>query len=206
MKNISELLQDADPLRHEPAWTLGQRNFRRQAVLAATSGARASAEVGWRRRIAICAAAALMVIVASSIGALISSLFTSNLQAAIRFEVRLAEERPAPGLHAAKVSGSGRLVYLYNEAIVSNQDITAARVVPGDGPSQYGVSIEFNAAGAEKMRATTGKHIGRPVAIILDGQVVLAPVLRSRIGAAAMLSGNYSRAQAERIVKGIAIR
>ena len=38
MKSIRELLQDADPLQHEPALSPGERDFRRQAVLAAASG------------------------------------------------------------------------------------------------------------------------------------------------------------------------
>jgi len=122
-----------------------------------------------------------MVIAASFLGAVVWSLFISDLQAAIRFEVRLAEDRPAPGLRAAKVSDSDRTVYLHDEVIVTNSDIAAAQVVQGSRPSQYGVSVEFNASGAEKMRAATGNHIGKPVAILVDGQVVVAPVLRTPI-------------------------
>ena len=206
MNNLRELLRDGDPLRHEPAWPSSQRDFCRQAVLAAASGARAPAGAGPRSRIAVFATAALMVIAASFLGALVWSLFISDVQAAIRFEVRLAENRPAPGLHKAKVSGSDQLVYLHDEDIVTNSDIAAARVVQGNGPSQYGVSVEFNAAGAEKMRAATQDHLGKPVAILLDGQVVMAPVLRSPIGASAVITGNFTKTQAERIVKGIGIQ
>jgi preprotein translocase subunit SecD len=147
-----------------------------------------------------------MVIAASFLGALVWSMFISDLQAAIRFEVRLAEDRPASGLHEAKVSGSHRSVYLHDEVIVTNGDIAAARVVQGGGPSQYAISIEFNASGAEKMRAATGNHIGKPVAILLDGQVIMAPLLRTTIGPSAEITGNYTRTQAERIVRGIEIK
>jgi len=44
------------------------------------------------------------------------------------------------------------------------------------------------------------------MAVLLDGQVVMAPVLRTSIGASARISGNFTRAQAQRIVKGIAIK
>jgi hypothetical protein len=206
MKNIREVLQDADPLRHEPAWPSDQRDFRRLAILAAASGAHAPAVAGSRSRIAVLATAALMVIAASFLGAVVWSLFISDLQAAIRFEVRLAEDRPAPGLRAAKVSDSDRTVYLHDEVIVTNSDIAAAQVVQGSRPSQYGVSVEFNASGAEKMRAATGNHIGKPVAILVDGQVVVAPVLRTPIGASAVVNGNYTRTQAEKIVRGIGIK
>ena len=206
MKNIRELLQDADPLRHEPPLPLAQRDFRRQAVLAAASGARASTEAGRRSRIAVLATAALVVIAASLLGALTWSLLIRDLQAAIRFEVRLAEEKPAPGLREAKVSGSHLLVYLHNEVIVTNSDIAGARVIQVGVPLQYAISIEFNAAGAEKMHAATGKHIGRPLAFLLDGQVIMAPVVRSPIGASAEITGKLTRTEAERIVRGIEIQ
>ena len=206
MNNLRELLRDADPLRHEPVWPASQRDFCRQAVLAVASGAHAPAGAAPRSRIAVFATAALMVLGASLLGALVWSLFISDVQAAIRFEVRLAENRPAPGLHKAMVSGSDQLVYLHDEDIVTNGDIAAARVVQGNGPSQYSVSVEFNATGTQKMRAATQDHLGKILAILLDGQVVMAPVLRSPIGASAMITGNLTKSQAERIVKGIGIQ
>jgi hypothetical protein len=206
MKNLREILQDADPLPHEPAWPLGQRDLRRRAVLAAASGARTPAEVVSRPRIAVFAAVAMTLIASSFLGSRVRSLFISDLQAAVRFEVRLAEDRPASGLREAKVSGSGRSVYLYEVVVVTNGDIAAARVLQGDGPSQYGVRIEFNASGAKKMRTATSNHIGKPMAILIDGRVVVAPVLRTPIGASAVINGNYTRTQAERIANGIGIR
>jgi preprotein translocase subunit SecD len=147
-----------------------------------------------------------MVIAASFFGSRVRSPFVSDLQAAVRFEVRLAEDKPAPGLREAKISGSDRSVYLHDEVIVNNGDIAAARVVPGGGPSQYSIGVEFNASGAEKIRAATGKHIGKPVAILLDGKVVMTPVVRVPIGASAVITGNFTKVEAERIVDGVGLR
>jgi hypothetical protein len=206
MKNIRELLRDGDPLRHEPTYPPGQRDFRRQAVLAAASSVRKAAGMRSRSRIAVSATVAFIVIAACLLGARVwSLLLVSNVQAAVHFEVRLAEDKPAPGLREAKVSGSDRSIYLHEESIVTNSDIAAARIVQGGGPSQYRVSIDFDASGVEKMRAATSNHIGKPVAILIDGQVVMAPVLRSPIGASAVITGNFTRPQAERIVNGIRI-
>jgi len=206
MKSIRNLLQEADPLQHEPTWTSGERDFRRQALLAAASGARSPAGVRSRSRIPFFVTVALMVIAASFFGSRVRSPFVSVLQAAVRFEVRLAEDKPAPGLREAKVSGSDRSVYLHDEVIVNNGDIAAARVVPGGGRSQYSIGVEFNASGAEKIRAATGNHIGKPVAILLDGQVVMTPVVRVPIGASAVITGSFTKAEAERIVNGVALR
>jgi len=205
MKTIRELLRDADPLQHEPAWPLGQRDFRRQAVIAAASAAGGPGGMRPRSRIAAFAAVASIAVAAPFLGSRGWSLFVGDLGAAVRFEVRLAEDKTAPGLREVKVSGSDRSVYLHDEVVVSNSDIAAARLVQGS-PTQYSVGIEFNASGAEKMRVATAGHIGRPVAILLDGQVVMAPVVRAALGASAVITGNFTRTQAERIVKGIGIQ
>lgn len=145
-----------------------------------------------------------------ALGAVLWSMFNSNLQAAIRFEVRMAETRPAAGLHKAKVAGSDRYVYLHNKVVVSNNDIAEVKVVQAGGPSQYGISIKFNSSGADKMRRATKAHIGKPLAILLDGQVMMAPVVRDAIGGSAMLTGHYTRAEAQkvadRIIKGIGMQ
>ena len=206
MKTVRELLRDADPLQHEPPLPSGERDFRRQAVLAAASGSPKRADLRSRSRIAAFATVVFLVIVGSFLGSRTWPPFVGNLQGAVRFEVRLAEDKPGPGLREAKVSGSERSVYLHDEVVVDNGDIAAARVVQGSRPLQYSIDVKFNASGAEKMRAATGNHIGRPVAILLDGQVVMAPVLRSPIDASAVVTGNFTRAEAARIVNGIGIQ
>jgi preprotein translocase subunit SecD len=206
MKNIRELLLDADPLRHEATRAVSQRDFRRQAVLAVASGVRTHAGAETRSRIVVSATVALMVLAVSLLGPRVRSLFVSDAQAAVRFEARLAEDRPAPGLREAKASDSGRSVYLHDEIIATNSDIKLARVIQGSDPSQYAVGIEFNAAGAEKMRVATGNHIGKLVAILLDGKVVMAPVIRTAIGPSAVITGKFTRSQAEKIVNGIKLQ
>jgi preprotein translocase subunit SecD len=70
----------------------------------------------------------------------------------------------------------------------------------------FGVSVQFLQAGAERMKQATAIHVGRPVAILIDGAVVMAPVVRSPIGDSAVISGNFTQAEAERIAEGIATR
>jgi preprotein translocase subunit SecD len=125
-------------------------------------------------------------------------------QAVIRFEVRLAETHAAAGLREARVARSDQLVYLHKDIIVTNGDIDRSLVVQGDGPSHFGVAVEFKAAGAEKIREATVDHIDGLVAILLNGDVVA--VLRGPISTSALISGDYSRAEAERLVNGIGIR
>jgi SecDF, P1 head subdomain len=210
MNNLKELLQDADPLQHEAAPSLDQRNLRRQAVLAAAR--RSQAPVGRKppSRTAALVASALTVAAVVALVAVLWSTFNSNLQAAIRFEVRMAETAPAPGLQKAKVAGADKYVYLHHQVVVSNNDIAEVKVVQAGAPSQYGISIKLNAAGAGNMRQATEAHIGRPLAILLDGQVIMAPVVRDTVGGSALLTGHYTKAEAQniaqRIIKGIGMQ
>jgi hypothetical protein len=202
MKSIREVLLEADPLQYEPTPTSEERDLVLHSVIAAVP-----VQNGERRRVSIpvFATVASIVIAASFVGAKVWSLFIGDLQvqAAVRFEVRLAEDRPGPGLREAKIAGSERKVYLHDEIIVSNSDIATAQVIRGSAQSDYGVSIEFNASGTEKMLTVTKNQVGKHIAILLDGQVVAVPLLRSAIGPQARITGKFTRSQAERIVNGI---
>ena len=205
MKTVSDLLRDADPLRHEPR-LLEERDRLREAILAAAADVRVSSSARFRGPLVVVATIALVVAGIVAIGSKIWSGGGATLQAAVRFEVRLAEAQPTLGLRPARIAGSDRVVYLHREIVVSNDDISQSRVIQGNEPSHFGVAVEFNALGAEKMRRATADHIGAILAILIDGDVVSAPILRARIGASAVISGDFTRAEAERIANGMSIR
>jgi preprotein translocase subunit SecD len=122
--------------------------------------------------------------------------------AAVRFEVRLAEDRPIPGLIVGQTADARRVIYLHPEIVVSNEDIAQTRVVE-NGPVTFGISVQFLPGGADRMRQATTAHVGRPMAFLIDGVVVMAPVVRSPIADSAMITGNFTQAEAERIAAGM---
>jgi hypothetical protein len=206
MNTVKDLLRNADPLRHEPDRLEEERDRLRQAVVAAASDATAPLSNWFRARIALFATVALAVIAMVAVGSQVWSPGGTTLQAAVRFEVRLAEEGLAAGLREARVSGSDRVIYLHQEAIVTNSDVAQSRVVQGDNASRFGVAVEFTAAAAQRMRQATASHIGKPAAILIDGEVVMAPTVRAPISTLGLISGDFTRAEAERIVSGIGVR
>ncbi len=206
MKSIRSLLQEADPLQDEPTCPSCERERQRQAILEAGFAAQLPSPARSRSRATTFVTVALILIATSFFGSRTHSPFVSDLQAAVRFEVKLAEDKPAPGLRQVKRSGSEASVYVHQEAVVTNSDIASARVLPGAAPGQYAVGVEFNASGAAKMRQATAGHLGRPVAILIDGEVVMAPLLRAPISASAVVTGNFTKAEAERIVNGVGLR
>jgi hypothetical protein len=60
----------------------------------------------------------------------------------------------AAGLRKARAAGSEQLVYLHQDIIVSNGDISRNRVVQGDGPSLFNVSEGWRRVGFVRLRAT----------------------------------------------------
>jgi hypothetical protein len=206
MKEVSDILRDADPVRHERDRGAEQRSRIRQAVVTAVPPAITPSPSRLRTSSAALVVFVLILIAVVAVGYQTWSRGTTTLQAAIRFEVRLAEDQPAAGLREARVALSDRLIYLHEQVIVTNGDIAHSRVVQGNGPARFGVEVEFTGGGAQKMRQATAGHVGRPLAILIDGDVVTAPVLRSHISTTALISGDYSQADAERIAGGIGIR
>jgi hypothetical protein len=205
MTTVRDLLRDADPVRHEPHERERDRERLRHDVLAAAARVTVPSRAWFRTPGALLAAVALILVGIVAVGSQSWSRGSATLQAAVRFEARLAETQPAAGLREARVPGSDRVIYLHPQVIVTNDDIAQSRVIQGDGPSHFGVGLEFNPAGAEKMRQATAGHIGGPVALRIDGEVAAAPIVRAVIGTSAVISGDYTRAEAERIVRGIGL-
>jgi len=80
---------------------------------------------------------------------------------------------------------------------VSGSDLTDAQP---SFDSQTGlpiVTFRFNSAGARRFAEVTGQNVGRPFAIVLDNQVISAPVIREPIvGGSGQISGDFTVQQA----------
>lgn len=203
MSTLRTVLQKSDPLVHEVPRLDAERDRMRQAILAAARNDRPIG--GMRSRLRLLGPVAAALIGFAVVGYQIWVNGTTPVFAAVRFDVRLAEEQPMPGLVVAQLADSGRVIYLHPEIVASNDDIAQAWVVQ-DGPDRFGVSVRFLPTGAERMKQATTRHLGRPMAVLIDDAVVMAPVLRSPIADSAVISGHFTQAQAERIADGIARR
>jgi TonB family protein len=70
----------------------------------------------------------------------------------------------------------------------------------------YSISVTFSVAGSNRLAEATKIHLGRPIAILLDGRVLSAPTVRSIIRGSAVISGDFTRGEAERIAAGLTPR
>jgi preprotein translocase subunit SecD len=103
------------------------------------------------------------------------------------------QTRPPPEseiLPGAKGQGS----YLIEKrVVVSGGDLTDAQ--PGFDPrtNEPVVNFRFNTAGARKFAQVTQENVGKPFAIVLDNEVISAPVIREPIlGGSGQISGSFT--------------
>ena len=84
--------------------------------------------------------------------------------------------------------------YLVEKRIlVSGGDLTDAQPGFDQRTNEPIVSFRFNTSGARKFAQITQENVGRPFAIILDNQVISAPVIREPIlGGSGQISGSFT--------------
>jgi preprotein translocase subunit SecD len=82
-------------------------------------------------------------------------------------------------------------------AVVTGADLTTARVSIDQNTSEPYVSVEFNATGARTFSELTAANVGKRLAIVLDGNVHSAPVIRERIPSGqAQITGGFTMDEA----------
>jgi TonB family protein len=119
-----------------------------------------------------------------------------------RLEIRLAETEPGTGLREAVVTGSERRVYLHQATLATDADVISARVIDMGG--QFRIGVRFSDAAATRMLSATKAHLGKPLAIMLDGNVISAPTLRAPIGDSGEISGDFTAASAQDLATKLA--
>ena len=99
--------------------------------------------------------------------------------------------------------GIGEKIYLHPEAVITNADVTVTHVISGDRPGTFNVGIMFSADGSAKMQKATQAHLNKPLAILVNGHLVSAPTLRSQIRGSAVVTGDFTNAEASALAASL---
>jgi protein-export membrane protein SecD len=91
---------------------------------------------------------------------------------------------------------------LEDEPLMTGSVVVSADVRPGldpDYPNSPGVQLRLSRSGGRIFADYTGDHVGEHLAMVLDGTVQSAPVIRDRIpaGTPASITGSFTDAQAK---------
>ena len=83
------------------------------------------------------------------------------------------------------------------QVLVSGENLVDAQPGFDQRTNEPIVTFRFDATGAKRFARATQENVGLPFAIILDGKVVSAPVIREPIlGGSGQISGNFTVAEA----------
>jgi preprotein translocase subunit SecD len=102
---------------------------------------------------------------------------------------------PIPGGHPAHFR-------VARTVILSTPDVTRA-AVQQDNDGRPAVTIDFTDAAANRFADFTGSHLGQRLAILVDGKLLSAPTIQSRIGRSCMITGSFSKDETHRIAAAL---
>jgi preprotein translocase subunit SecD len=89
---------------------------------------------------------------------------------------------------------------LRKEAMITGRDLKSARVGV-DESNRPQINFSLNANSTDKFSRETGRNIGRQLAIVLDDEVMSAPVIQGRLGSENRITGRFSTQEADELAK-----
>lgn len=116
-----------------------------------------------------------------------------------KLEFRLVATSTEGGRVITLKDKGGRLVSVEDQALLTGDAVSDARV-GFDQNGQVEVDLSLTSAGAQDFGRITAENVGRQLAIVLDGIVQSAPVIRSAItGGQASITGGYTTDEAKEL-------
>ncbi|HKN29423.1 MAG TPA: protein translocase subunit SecD [Roseiarcus sp.] len=94
----------------------------------------------------------------------------------------------------------GGTITVQKRIMVDGADLVDAQQSFDQQTGEPDVTFRFNLRGAQKFAQVTSENVGRPFAIVLDGRVISAPVIRTPItGGSGQITGNFSLDEASNL-------
>jgi preprotein translocase subunit SecD len=121
--------------------------------------------------------------------------------AAAVVEIRPAFDEAGEGLTPAVGPFSGRPIYVSDEVLISNADFAWAASRRDD--LGWAVNFKLTDEASARFADATERMVGKRLAILVDGKVVSAPTVRSRIIGSGQITGNFTEQEAQRIAEGL---
>ena len=122
---------------------------------------------------------------------------------AVKVEFRRAQWEPGEGLTAASVPGTDRTVYMADEAELTNADIASAKAALAEDGRHYVIDVTMTDKGAAKLKELSSKHLTKPLAVLIDGKLWIAPRILAPLSLKFIIAGNLERDEADRVATGI---
>ena len=132
-----------------------------------------------------------------------TSVATPRSKAAAPFQVQLVQDKPGENTEPMTNPG-GEALQVQKTPLLDYTAISSATVTTNMSSGVPQIDIEFSQVGRELFAAITKENINKRLAIVLDGQVVSAPVIRSEISEGkAQITGSFTEEEARKLAAKI---
>ncbi|HET9769030.1 MAG TPA: hypothetical protein VFS60_19445 [Thermoanaerobaculia bacterium] len=98
----------------------------------------------------------------------------------------------------------GNRLFVAAEPIVTGLDVQQVEVAIEPDFAHYAVTLHFTPEAASRLHSATAGPPGQRVAIIVDGKVLLTPVVQTPLSSTAMISSGFSRQAAIALAERLA--
>jgi preprotein translocase subunit SecD len=113
-----------------------------------------------------------------------------------KLQFRFVAEAGASDTEAMRNRDTGQLIQVERSVIVEGEDLTDASASFDQRTGQPIVNFRFNIRGAQRFGDATTRGVGRQLAIVLDNEVISAPVVQTPItGGSGQISGQFTLEQ-----------
>jgi len=147
----------------------------------------------------------VLIILAVSVSFSCNNIEQEKSEKKVVIEFRLAATKPAENLAEYSFRDSNEKFYLRAEILSDNNDISDASVTKWN--DVYAVEVKFTKVGKEKWAEITGNNIGKHIAILVNNKLVTCPLVRAKIDqGVAIINGNFSKNEAEKIAQGLSTK
>ena len=132
------------------------------------------------------------------------SLFASILVGQGRLEIRAAATSPVSGWQQLPAPDPSTVLWVSPTNQLTAADVE--RIAPSQqADGRAAVTVVLTDAGARKMAEFSAGQIGKPLAILLDGKVISAPIVRGVIQKEATITGGPNGLTPDEVQRLLAI-
>lgn len=110
----------------------------------------------------------------------------------VKIEFRCAELAPADGLIEAIEPRTNRRIYLHKNSDLSEKDIVDIKVKKQDTIPHTVIEFTFAKESRKKVEEMSEKQLNKPIALLIDGEIVVAPIIRAKLSTKAAMTGDIA--------------
>jgi RNA polymerase sigma factor (sigma-70 family) len=120
------------------------------------------------------------------------------------FQVQLVVDEPGENSQPMTNNAGGGTLQVQKTPLLDHTAIRSISVTKNPSSGAQEINVEFSEEGKELFAAVTKENINKRLAIVLNGQLYSAPVIRSEIsGGRAQITGNFTETEAKELAARI---